>query len=217
MTKSTYPRILSYLFFMSLSILILGFSLMRQSDQQAKLHLGLSVPDPVRLNPSSIEIVVPSHGNFSLSPPSLLPNHPLYPFLMIYDRIKLVTTLNPQRKLRLLLEYSNTRMSAANRLADQGLTSLAITTATKGQNYLWQTIQFNQSISMSDPDSWFDLLSQSLLKHEEVLEKLIFISTGQPRSQANFLWEQLAYYRNQVVSLSGVPFQYPRPEDELTP
>lgn len=197
----------------TLSLVIIFTSLFAQATAQTNKQLGLATPRPSVKPQTPVDILVPRHGNYSLADPGMLPTHPLYPLKMITARLRLITTFNPERRARLLLDYSNLRMSAADKLIRQGEIALAISTATKGQNYIWQAINHSNAIPASLQSAWYTSLEQSLLKHEEVLEKIRLVATDNSRHQADKLIEQLATFRQQVINLSGKPFIYPRPED----
>lgn len=210
---SKHQNIFIYLSFILASLVIIATSFFNQSIDQATKNLGGATPRPASNNQASVEILVPSHTNFSLNDPGLLPNHFLYPLKMIKDRVILTLTFNKQKRAQLLFYYSNTRMSAADKLIKQGETGLAVSTATKGQAYMLQAIDNSMEISEIKRLAWFDSLRLSLLKHEEIIEKIRFVAKDQAREQANYLWNQLDLYRLRVTSLSGAPFNYLRPED----
>jgi hypothetical protein len=197
--------------FLAFSVLIT--SILNQSADQTTQNLGLASPRPSMNSAPQIDIIVPPHGNFPLPAPGILPTHPLYPLRMVGNRLLLLATHDPQQRTHLLFSYSNLRMSAANHLIMSGEVDAAISTATKGQAYLQQAIANSHTIPSSDQNEWYTSLKQALLKHEEVIEKIQFVSTGSGRDQANRLWHQLADYRQEVTNLSGMPFGYPRPDD----
>ncbi len=204
---------LHYALFILGSIAIVGLSLLSQSTQETNKQLGLATPSPISTNKSRIEIMVPAHGDFSLAPPGILPGHPLYLGKMALQRLALIFTKNPIKRAQLVLHYSNLRMSAADKLIEQGNVDVAVSTATKGQAYLWQAIELSPSIPESEQTRWYDNLKLTALKHEEIIEKIRFVAEGQPKDQAIRLWEQLGDYRQTIANLSGSQFGYQRPED----
>lgn len=213
MVTTIFKHIIANLFLTFLALIIVVISLLTQSADQANKQLGLVAPRPVTKPQQKVSIVVPPHGTYPLIDPGILPTNPLYPLKMMKDRLNLVLTRNPEQRTRLFLTYSNIRMSAANQLVEQGETDLAVSTATKGQVYMWQAISQSAAIPPSLQTAWYDSLEQALLKHEEVIEKIRFVSRDTSRRQADLLWNQLAEYRQHVANLSGRPFMYPRPED----
>jgi hypothetical protein len=211
--SSSIKQIAAYVSLIALSIIVFITSILNQSAHQANKGLGLASPRPTMRQNLSIDIVVPLHGNFTLQNPGVLPSHPLYALKMVNDRLVLLFTTNPEKHARLLYSYSNTRMSAANELIKRGEADLAVTTAVKGQAYMWQALNNSQHIPDSFQPEWYDSIKHALLKHEEIIEKIRFVTTGAQRDQADRLWHQLEEYRQYVGNLSGVPFNLPRPED----
>ena len=206
-------QIILYCALAFLAFIVIVTSLLNQSVDQANKQLGLITPRPMAKIQQKVDILVPPHGNYSLIASGMLPTNPLYPLKMVVDRLKLIISLNPEQHTRRLLAYSNMRMSAANQLIEEGETDLAVSTATKGQTYMWQAISQSQTIPPSQRVDWYDSLEQALLKHEEVIEKIRLVAHDASQNQIQHLWEQLAEYRQQVANLSGKPFMYPRPDD----
>ncbi len=65
----------------------------------------------------------------------ILPDHLLYPVLMVHDRLIFVSATKNQQAL-LRLSYANDRFESAEELLKQEQLDLAITTLTKSQKYL---------------------------------------------------------------------------------
>lgn len=65
----------------------------------------------------------------------LLPDHPLYPALMVRDKISLWAAPDDQRQRRQLL-YAQERLDSARQLAAKGNMDLAVSTLSKSQLYL---------------------------------------------------------------------------------
>lgn len=193
-----------------LAVFIFTFSFIRESAHQVQARLGVN-PTPIPLQ--YLLTQVPSHGNYQLPHPGLLPTNPLYPLKMIRDRAGLFLTTNPTKKSQLLLHYANKRIAAANQLIQSGLSGEALSTAIKAEIYLGQAINSGPQVDPSFRSSFFDGLQQATLKHEEIIEKIVELSEGETHNQAIRLHQQLDQYRHQIVSLSGEPFRYPRPED----
>lgn len=213
MTPPTKSSIL-YFILSAAAIAIFALSFIRESSHQVQSCLGVN-PSPIPK--TGLTTTVPSHGDYLLPYPGILPTHPLYPLKMIKDRIGLVLTTNPHRRALLLLHYADKRMAAANLLIQNGQSGKAISTAIKAEIYLGQAISNSQKIDQTLAPAFFDQLKKAALKHEEVIEKLIETTEGGPRNQATNLHQQLDQYRHQIISLSGEPFGYPRPEDVKVP
>lgn len=67
---------------------------------------------------------------------TILPDHVLYPFVMIGDRIRLTTASNEEQIL-LSVEYADRRYRYAAELLHKNQEPLAFTTITKSQKYLF--------------------------------------------------------------------------------
>lgn len=65
----------------------------------------------------------------------ILPDHTLYPIVMVADKIKLEMA-KPQDKIEIYTTYANLRLSAVEQLLERGNPQLAMTTLTKSQKYL---------------------------------------------------------------------------------
>lgn len=67
----------------------------------------------------------------------ILPDHLLYPAVMVADKIK-ISTAAPAEQLTLLVTYANLRLDSAEKLLNKDNHTLALTTLTKSQKYLLQ-------------------------------------------------------------------------------
>lgn len=208
MKTPTKSGLLSIALFLA-ALLIFVLSFIRESSNQIQARLG-SHPFPP---PTTLIINVPSHNNYVLPHPGLLPTNPIYSFKMLRDKVGLMVTINPNKKAQLLLHYADKRIAAARSLSQKGIADIAISTATKAEIYLGQAIGMSPKTDASFQPAYFDSLKQATLKHEEIIEELIARTEGNTRNQAITLHQQLDHYRVQIVSLSKQPFEYARPED----
>jgi hypothetical protein len=69
----------------------------------------------------------------------ILPDHSLYPLLMVVDRLRL-SMADRERRIYLLVAYSKRRLFYAIRLVEKEEMVLALTTFTKSQKYLNQAL-----------------------------------------------------------------------------
>lgn len=70
----------------------------------------------------------------------ILPDHTLYPLVMVADRIKL--EMSPEsEKIHIYTTYANLRLGAAEQLLEKNQNPLALTTLTKSQKYLLKAAQ----------------------------------------------------------------------------
>jgi len=70
----------------------------------------------------------------------ILPDHTLYPLVMIADKAKL-TMAKPHEKIHVYTTYANLRLSASQQLLEKDHQQLALTTLTKSQKYLLKAAQ----------------------------------------------------------------------------
>lgn len=69
----------------------------------------------------------------------LLPDHALYPAMMVKDRVMLEMA-QPKTRVELRIQYAHSRMHAAELLYEKGKHELALSTATKAQKYLLMAV-----------------------------------------------------------------------------
>ncbi|HCC84442.1 MAG TPA: hypothetical protein DEP87_02065 [Candidatus Pacebacteria bacterium] len=69
---------------------------------------------------------------------TILPDHVLYPLLMVVDRLALETTSDPKTRVYIQVNYSYRRTQSALTLIEKNQPELALTTLTKAQKYLNQ-------------------------------------------------------------------------------
>lgn len=70
----------------------------------------------------------------------ILPDHTLYPLVMVADKAKLMTA-KPNERINIYTTYANLRLSAAQQLLEKDQPQLALTTLTKSQKYLLKAAQ----------------------------------------------------------------------------
>ncbi len=81
----------------------------------------------------------------------ILPDHLLYPALMIHDRLTFVSA-TPDQQVLLRLSFADDRYESAQQLLERGQQDLAVTTLTKSQKYLMISGLDVLSDSISDPE-----------------------------------------------------------------
>jgi hypothetical protein len=72
----------------------------------------------------------------------ILPDHSLYPLLMIVDRLRLEMS-DSEKRTYLLVSYSNRRLFYSKKLLDKGNSSLALITMDKALKYLNRAMHEN--------------------------------------------------------------------------
>ena len=127
----------SFLLF-GFSLLVVGVSIWRSRAPMATLAADASSsPEEEMVIVSEMK---PETEEYPLPYPGFLPDHPLYFLKMTRDRIQLWFTGQPLARAKLLLHYSDKRISASLALAEKGKVGLAVSTATKAEKYLTQAI-----------------------------------------------------------------------------
>lgn len=116
----------------------------------------------------------------------ILPDHSLYPLLMLVDRFRLAMA-DQERRVYLLTAYANRRLFYAVKLLDKAENNLSLTTFTKAEKYLNQALvevkllkakdQHNQSY-----DELVFFVLESSEQHLLTLEKKLDCFTVEHRS-----------------------------------
>jgi len=89
----------------------------------------------------------------------ILPDHSLYPLLMVVDRFRLAMA-DSERRIYLLVAYAKRRLFYATRLVEKGEMVLALSTLTKSQKYLNQALQ---EVTSLKEESVYDPVSEQLV------------------------------------------------------
>lgn len=92
----------------------------------------------------------------------ILPDHVLYPVVMVMDKIKLETS-SPSQKITLFITYANLRLDSAEKLINKSENAFALTTLTKSQKYLLQAAGATLEQKPSETTSIF--VYKTLLYH----------------------------------------------------
>ncbi|MCX6725977.1 MAG: DUF5667 domain-containing protein [Candidatus Shapirobacteria bacterium] len=154
---------------------ILGVSVVKTSavdNQPSSKNYKVDTVNPIPLEKGTVESTVSAvkkEIDYFLVYPGILPDHFLYPIKMIRDRVQLWLTTDHLAKGELMLKYADKRLGAGRVLIEGNKVELGITTLTKGEKYLQQAIDQGELVNKEEAQSFFKELSQSSLKHEEVL------------------------------------------------
>ena len=100
---------------------------------------------------------------------NILPDHSLYPLLMVIDRVHLLKA-DDDELLELYVSYSFDRLYAAQSLLEKGKTNLAVSTITKSQKYLILATVYLEEHG-SPPDKKAYVLS-ALREHQKLCKTL---------------------------------------------
>lgn len=105
----------------------------------------------------------------------VLPDHPLWYFKVLRDKLWLFLTTNPGRKAELNLLFADKRLSSSKALFERGKVELAFSTASKAEKYLEQAeFQTNKNKEKGMEVSEFSIkLAKAALKHRQVLQEIL--------------------------------------------
>lgn len=163
-------RLILIIFSVICALGILGISVIRVTAQTNPANrLTVTGPTPTSLlTPTP----VPTKIGYYLPYPGMLPDHPLYPLKMARDRIWLFFTTDQTRKVELLLLFADKRLGAARALIEGGQVELGVSTLTKAEKYLGQSVdQANKTRQAGkETTELYKKLQLALLKHQEVLK-----------------------------------------------
>jgi hypothetical protein len=136
--------------------------------------------------PAMVYFVMESSGASVITPqekvvydlpyPGILPDHPLYTFKIVRDRISEFLTRDNYKKAQLYLLYSDKRAAMAMNLAKKGKNQPAISTFSKGEKYFLNipTLLTNAKTQGAQaPSSFVETLKLSNAKHGELILDLI--------------------------------------------
>ena len=97
----------------------------------------------------------------------VLPDHALYPLLMVKDRV-LLETAQPEDRIHLRIEYAQRRMHYTKKLIAKGKFVTALSTATKAQKYLLTAALEAQEMELTE--SCMEEIVTSLRQQTEELK-----------------------------------------------
>ncbi len=123
----------------------------------------------ISASPKAAELLGPVE--YYLPYPGILPDSPLYKLKAVRDQLRLWITFDPTKKAERQLLYADKRINAAKVLNEGGKSTLAISTATKAEKYLEQSVNLTLQLLKSGTDVKSLLLTQakSTAKHHEIL------------------------------------------------
>ena len=111
-------------------------------------------------------------NDYILAYPGILPDHPLYFFKKIRDKITVVFFTKPENKINYYLLQTDKGIHAASLLLNKGKVDLAKETALKAEhNFTLVTYEIKKHRSILDKVMYLKL-KKAVLKHQEVLKKI---------------------------------------------
>ena len=177
MFKKSLLVIASFIFATS----VLATSVIRITAQTVPFYQVAGETVNLTLTPTPMVV------NYHLAYPGLLPDHFLYRFKMLRDKIWLSLTRDPYRKAEVLLLFADKRLGAAQALIVGGQEELGVTTLTKAEKYLVQTAsQIEQAEKTGrKTDEFKENLAKASLKHQEVILGLLSQVSDQNKGVVN--------------------------------
>lgn len=117
-------------------------------------------------------IPTPTVIQYDLAFPGILPDHPLYKIKVFRDKLRLVVTTDPTKRIDLLLHFADKGILAGAILVDKNQWQLAKETALKAEHNM--TILTPELYKLEEPidQALLKKLQTASLKHQEVLSKL---------------------------------------------
>ena len=114
---------------------------------------------------------VSAHVNYYLPYPGILPDSPLYRIKAARDMLSTWFTFNREKKAEKELFLADKRINAAVFLIEGGKSSIGLTTATKAEKYLEQSVQRAVQLQKSGRDVKSLLGKQAIAiqKHNQIL------------------------------------------------
>lgn len=114
----------------------------------------------------------PTVIQYDLAFPGMLPDHPLYKVKVLRDKLQLITTIDPTKRINLLLHFADKGMLAGAILVDKSQWRLAKETLLKAEHNM--TLLTPEFYKLEEPidQALLKKVQTASLKHQEVLSKL---------------------------------------------
>lgn len=111
-------------------------------------------------------------------PGKILSDNSLWYFKALRDKFWLIFTFNPERKMNLLLLFSDKRLAGSKILFEKSKPELGFSMLIKGEKYLKQAAKLEAESRREgiDTKAFLLKLSKAALKHRQVIEEIILIA-----------------------------------------
>lgn len=136
----------------------------------------------------------PAPVNYTLPYPGILPDHPLFVFKVIRDKILMYLISNPLRKTEFFILMGDKRLNMSLFLMDKQKTELAVDTAQEAQIYLekaYDALLKIETNTTSEKNNIKDRFEKSLNKHIEMTEAIRSRTQGETSEQITAVLEKL--------------------------
>jgi hypothetical protein len=158
-------------FFIYASTLIIAFAVLFASILRTASvkYESTETSSPQTSSPSDTNITI---DYFLPYPGSVLPDNPFWPLKALRDRVWLLITTNPSRKVELKLLFADKRLGSSRVLYENGKIDIAMSTLTKAEKYL-EEASFDEEVVRRrgiDTTELLFRLANSSLKHYQVIQ-----------------------------------------------
>ncbi len=111
---------------------------------------------------------------YPLPYPGLLPDSPFYKFKAARDRMSLLVTMDPDKKIQKELLFADKRIQAAVVLVESGKEAVGVSTATKAEKYLEHAakLAIEQQKQGKDQKMMLQKIRDAAIKHAELVAKM---------------------------------------------
>lgn len=119
-------------------------------------------------------------SQYVLPYPGILPDHPLYFLKQLRDQILDRLIIDPVRKAEFYILQGDKRLNMGIFLTEKGKAALAVQTIGQGEGFMKKAVNGLVAAKAGGreiPASIVDRLTQSLGKHQEVLEEMLATAT----------------------------------------
>jgi len=133
--------------------------------------------------------------------PGILPNHPLYWSKMIRDRVQLLTTKDPTKKMQLFLLFADKRLAAGQLLIATGDKGLGVSTITKAEKYLLSAYEIYRQYDDPEKKRYRQNLGDAFNRH------LIYIDITKKQIGDEFKLDSLNQLEAAIKAIYDAQFQ----------
>lgn len=113
---------------------------------------------------------------YELPYPGILPDHPLYFFKVVRDKIWAFSTRDNLKKVDIYILFSDKRAKMAQALSNKGKTDLAISTMSKSEKYFLKIptlLKDSKEQGVAPSQELLDQAKASNSKHKEIIQELL--------------------------------------------
>lgn len=188
-----------------ISAFVTGQSQVRgQAQAENVIATGSAIPSDSAATASTTPKPI-IDGDYYLPYPGILPDHGLYPFKMVRDRLRLWLAHQPEEKFHLQLLYADKRIGAAQVLVAGGKSELGLDTAVKAEGYLSQAVATANRLNQA---TIWQQLALASHKHHQVLTEM----KQELQGEENDRIAEVTKFNQDIVDT--IKQQLPRTEEE---